>query len=431
MSDYPILTPEIVLAGELYDGVSPEPQAGRALILRDGRIERIVPESQLSAADLTGGDVLDCREQSVIPGLIDTHVHLTFSAGPTHQEVRDVLASEDDAALALRAIRNAQAHLADGVTTLRDCGGRGFVTLAVRDAIRDGVVVGPRVLACGPAITTSRGHLHYLGAVAEGEDQVRQWATDVVNRGADFVKICATGGIMTEGSDPLLVQYTVPELKAAVGVAEQSGKRVAAHCLAAEGLRRCVEAGVRTIEHCLWQEELGEYSFDPKVAEKMKAQEIYAGLTYAGLGQARYWERKFGRKSPADLGVWQERMENRYVAERQMIAAGVPYTVHTDAGVRETPFGVFWAAMGAMAWELQLPPVDVIQAATATAARALGLDDQIGTLEPGKQADMVIVSGSPLGRLEALSGRKTVLLGGRVVARDGSVLVPPISPLGV
>jgi len=424
-----IAAPDIILAGRLITGEAEEPRAAQALLLDAGRIERIVPIGRLAERTLRAASVLDCREQVVLPGLIDTHVHLTFSAGATHAEVRDVLAAESDEQLALRALRNAQAHLAGGVTTLRDCGGRGYVTLAVWDALESGLAVGPRVLACGPAITTATGHLHYLGAIAEDEASVRRRATEVLNRGGDFVKICATGGIMTDGSDPLTCQYSVEDLAAAVEVAGERKTLVAAHCLAAEGVLRCTAAGVRTIEHCLWQTAPGEYELNEETLAEMKRGDVIAGITFAGLGQARYWQDVHGRKPTADLGVWQKRMEGRYATERRMVSSGLGFTVHTDSGVRATPFGGFWAALAALAWELQLAPAEALRAATQTAARALGREADLGTLAPGKWADMVVVDENPLERLEALAGPKTVLVGGRVAARGGQALVPPPTAL--
>src|SRR5205085_2065709 len=127
-----------------------------------------------------------------------------------------------------------------------------------------GLVPGPRLRVSGPAITTPRGHLNYLGSIARNEDEMRARAREVLDAGADFIKLCATGGIMTAESDPMASQYTTAELRAAVEVAEERGTLVAAHVLATEGLERCIRAGVRSIEHCLWQDVPGEFRFRPE-----------------------------------------------------------------------------------------------------------------------------------------------------------------------
>jgi imidazolonepropionase-like amidohydrolase len=412
------MRPDVLLVGRVIDGTGREPLLRQALVLESGRIREILPQSDLGRTHRERAEVLDLGDATVLPGLIDTHVHLTFSAGSSHDVVRRTLAEESDARLALRAVGNAQAHLAGGVTTVRDVGGRGFVTLVVRDAVRDGLVLGPRVRASGPAITTPRGHLNYLGAIATGTAELRQRATEVLDAGADFVKLCATGGIMTAESDPMASQYTAAELRGAVEVAEHRGTLVAAHVLAAEALGYCVEAGVKSLEHCLWQDAPGEYRFQPELAAEIRQKGIIAGITFAGIGQARYREEQLGWRPREDMGVWKERMAKGHAASREMIDSGVRYVLHSDAGVRETPFGGFWMVPAAACYELRIPPLEAIRAVTATAAELMGLADT-GTLEPGKRADLLVVDGDPSVRVEALAEPRLVLQAGRVVAEGG------------
>lgn len=414
--------PDLILAGRLIDGTGAPPQDRQALVLQDGRIAAVVPQSDLSRTQREDAQVLDLGDATVLPGLIDTHAHLTFNAGPNHDVVRGAVESESDARLALRSMANAQAHLAGGVTTIRDTGGRGFLTLAVRDAIRDGLVLGPRLQVSGPAITTTRGHLNYLGAVANSAAEMRDWARRVLDAGADFIKLCATGGIMTAESDPLGSQYTVDELREAVDEAETRGTLVAAHVLASEALERCVRAGVRSIEHCLWQDEPGVFRFQPQLAAEMKEKGIFAGLTFAGVSQSRYKEHLYGAGSGADMGVWQQRLLHRYVAERELVASGVRYVLHSDAGVRETPFGTFWLTLATAVFELQISPLEAITAATSSPAELMGLSQEVGALLPGRRADLLVVEGDPSERIELLARPKFVLLDGQVVAEEGTVL---------
>jgi imidazolonepropionase-like amidohydrolase len=358
---------------------------------------------------------VDLGECALVPGLIDSHVHLNFSAEADHDVVRQTLAAESDVELMARSIGNAQAHLRSGVTTVRDCGGRGLSPLAVRDAIRRGVVVGPRVIAAGPAITTTTGHLNYLLGVANTEPEVRRLAASVLDQGADFVKICATGGIMTRESDPLTPQYEVGALRAAVEEAERQGTYVAVHVLSTEGLRRCVEAGTRTLEHCHMRTPEGEYVYEPALAEQIAARGLFAGLTFAAIAQTGYWLMRENRPVPPDMQVWHERMARSFDAQRQMIAAGVRYVVHSDAGVRVTPFGEFWTCLAAMRYELRLSPMEVLVAATRTPAEAIGIGAEVGTLEVGKRADILAVPGDPLAEIEALATVRAVLRDGVVV----------------
>lgn len=425
--------PDLILAGRLIDGTGAEPRERQVLVLKEGRIVAVLPQRELARTRLQKAAVLDLGNATVLPGLIDTHAHLTFNAGPDHETVRRAVETESDARLALRAIANAQAHLAGGVTTLRDVGGRGFVTLCVRDAVREGLVPGPRIQASGPAITTSRGHLNYLGAIANSAEEMRLRAREVLDAGADFIKLCATGGIMTAESEPLGSQYTTGELRVAVEEAEARGTLVAAHVLASEALERCVHAGVRSIEHCLWQDAPGEFRFQPELAAEMRRRGIFAGLTFAGISQARYL-RHLAETDPAspvlagravpDMGVWQQRLVRRYVAERELVASGVPYVLHSDAGVRETPFGSFWLILATACFELGLTPLEAIRATTATPARLMGMQEEVGTLEVGRRADLLVVEDDPLVSLAALARPARVLLNGRIVAERGQVLVP-------
>jgi imidazolonepropionase-like amidohydrolase len=408
--------PDLILAGRLIDGTGAEPREAQALVLREGRIAAVLPQHDLTRAHREGAEVLDLGPATVLPGLIDTHVHTTLSAGPNHAVVRRALEEESDVRLALRAAGNAQAHLAGGVTTVRDVGGRGFVTLAVRDAVREGLVPGPRMQVSGPAITTPTGHLNYFRCIARSREEMRQRSEEVLDAGADFIKLCATGGIMTAESDPMGSQYTVEELTAAVEVAERRNTLVAAHALSAEGVERCIRAGIRSIEHCLWQDEPGVFRFQPELAARMREHRIFAGLTFAGISQARYREAALGQPPQEDMGVWRARLEGRYAAEREMIAAGVRYVLHSDAGVRETPFGEFWLVLATACFELRLTPLEAIRATTASAAELMGLEAEVGTLEAGKRADLLAVEGNAGERIEALRSPLLVLRDGRVAA---------------
>src|SRR5205807_1543733 len=145
----------------------------------------------------------------------------------------------------------------------------------------------------------------------------------------------------------------------------------------------------------------------------------FAGLTFAGISQARYREHALGRRPEEDLGPWRARLENRYAAEREMVAAGVRYVLHSDAGVRETPFGQFWLVLATACFELRLSPLQAIAAATASAAELMGLASEVGTLEAGKRADLLVVDGDPAREIQALARPRMVLLEGRVAVEGG------------
>lgn len=412
--------PDLILADLLVDGVSSEPRERQALFLRDGRIVAILPQSEVTRSHRQGAAEIEIEDGTVLPGLIDTHVHLTLTGGPSDESVTGPAATESEAIQALRAVANAQAHLASGVTTVRDVGCRGFTTLAVRDLVRQGLLLGPRIQASGPPITTPTGHMHYMGCIATNAAEVRARAEEVLDRGVDLVKTCATGGVLTAGSDPMDLQYTAAELREAVLAAEANGKIVASHALAAEGVRRCVEAGVRSIEHCRWQLGPGRHVFPFELAETMIAKDIYAGITFATISQVGYRQDVLKQED-----VWvkfsRDRLNDRFASEREMIAAGVKYVVHSDAGVTHTPFGEFWKSVGAARYELSLSPLEAIRAVTASPAKLMGLEQEVGTLEVGKRADLLCVGGNPADTIEALQNALIVLRDGEVVAENGGV----------
>jgi imidazolonepropionase-like amidohydrolase len=344
---------------------------------------------------------------TILPGLIDTHVHLTFAALDTHPQVVQQVSTETDQVLLARAIGNAQAALRAGVTTLRDCGGRGLITLAVRDAIRQGLVVGPDLLVSGMPITTTNGHLYYLGLIADTESQVRDAAARMVAAGVDFLKIVATGGNMTPSSNRLACQYDTASLRTAVDVGRQAGMHTAAHVLAKCALPQCVEAGVRTIEHCMWRVTDDRYQFDPDLARRMVDNNQFAGLTFT----APTWRKVLPNLANLDMSLMGD-LDVRFAHERRTIDAGVKFTIHTDAGVRQTPFGPSLAlAVQAAVLELRLTPLEAIRAVTGTAAEAIGLTDR-GILATGKRADLLVVDGDAARDPAALRRVRVVMRGG-------------------
>jgi imidazolonepropionase-like amidohydrolase len=267
--------PDLVLSADwLIDGTGAAPRRRPRLTVRAGRIHAV-------AADVPGGVAFPgC---TILPGLIDTHVHLAFDAGPTHAAVVAGLRGLDEPALTARALANGQKALRAGVTTVRDCGSPFWVGQIVRDAVRRGHVAGPDVVACGSPITTAGGHLHYLGTLAATAAEVRVAAERLLDGPArvDALKVIATGGNMTPGSDRLACQYDEAALRAAVEVGRRHGAATAAHVLCRAAIGPCSAAGVRTLEHCLWRvgPGPGDFAFDPELARQLVDRGQYAGFT--------------------------------------------------------------------------------------------------------------------------------------------------------
>ena len=405
----------LIVADRLIDGTG-RPPRGRSFVAIEGdRIAAVGPIGEAEARAGGPGRRLDFPACTILPGLIDSHVHLTFSAGPVPFEQ---LQADSDARLLLRATANARAALQAGVTTVRDLGARDRVTLELRDAIAEGTIPGPRVLASGRPITTPSGHCHFLGGVAQGFSAVTRLAAELVEQGVDAIKVMATGGNMTRTSDPLKAQFSTEELRAVVRVAHAAGLRVTVHARGVEGMRRAVEAGVDGIEHARMEIAPGEWGFDDEVARGMAERGITAAPTLAAsfrAAQAQAAGAKVGlREGMVPIPVRQQNA-------RRLREAGVRVVVGTDAGAALARFDeavhVEMELLVGAGWS----PLEAIGAATLDAAIAVGLEKEIGTVEPGKMADLVVVRGDPAQSISDVRQVLHVVQRGRIVATDGQL----------
>ncbi|GBD36313.1 Imidazolonepropionase [bacterium HR36] len=393
-----------IYAEWMFDGEAVQPVIG-VLIEVQGKVIKAIRMN--ARADEAEEAFPNC---AVLPGLIDGHVHLCFSAGNTHAEVVQDLIQAPPEQLLRRAFDHAKQALLAGITTLRDCGGPGSVPVMVRELIRRGEAEGPEVLVSGAPITTPRGHLHYIGAHAGNLVDVERRAEELLEAGVDFLKVIVTGGNMTPESDRLSCQYGTEEIRKAVQCAERAGKYVAAHVLNREGVRRSVQGGVRTLEHCSWRTGVAHHKYDPQLARQMREQGQFASLTMS----APTWRKVVPGVAGLDVHLFAD-LDERFASEREMLADGVRFLLHTDAGVRQTPFGISLIyGLRAAELELGLTPVECLRAVTSNAATALGLEDR-GRLGIGKRADLLVVAGQPWQELSALHQVRAVWCGGRRV----------------
>jgi imidazolonepropionase-like amidohydrolase len=361
---------------------------------------------------------IDLGGRSLLPGLIDTHVHLCLDGGvsPAAQ-----VTSETYAMTLLRAARNARRQVESGFTTVRDLGARscldaygpGGIAHNLKRAIALGLCPGPRILASGLAITITGGHSHWMGREADGADAVRQAVRLELKEGADVVKFMATGGIATQTSaDRFAPQLTPAELSAGVEEARKAGRRTAAHAEGRDGILNAVRAGVDSIEH-------GSYLTDEAV-ELMKRQGTVYVPTYAV--RERIVREGRGAGVPEFITSQVDRaIEAHGESVRRAHRAGLPIVMGTDAGASLFPHGGSAHELAAYVG-LGLTPAEALVTATRHAADLLGLGDRLGTLEPGKLADLVVVDGDPLADIRALlvpEAVRLVLIGGvAVVDRD-------------
>lgn len=407
----------IIQADRLFDGTGAAPLEQASVVVKDGHIEAVYGPQQAGdpAASIETVAYAGC---TILPGLIDCHVHLVFSAG--ERPLDDLLAA-DDRTLLLLAAHNAQVALRAGVTTVKDLGGRAGLTLTLRDVVNAGVLPGARVLAAGSPITTTGGHCDWLGGEADTADELRKMVRQLSRAGVDLIKVMASGGRMTAGSNVCAAQYSVEQLQALVDDARRLGKTVAAHAQGAAGIRNAVRAGVDVVEHCNWvSPDVGnQVSYDESVAEQMAERGILMDPTLSPA------ERNRGRDASILTLAQREAREIRpdvLAAHRRSIELGVEIAAGTDAGVTNTPHDSLPGELRLLEEQLGLSPAQAIRAATYNAARSVNLEHHLGSLQPGRRADLLIVSGNPLADLKVLDRVRAVYKDGRLEVEHGRLV---------
>ena len=404
----------LVHAGSLIDGVGDMPRAEVTLVIEDGRIAEI--RSGFAEPGL-GDELIDLSGMTVLPGLMDMHVHLTGELSRRSYLERVQFESADQA---VRAVAYARTTLMAGFTTVRNPGDDGKATVALRKAIEAGLVPGPRIFTAGKSLATTGGHADPTNGlnsrlrgdpgpadgVVNGPADAAKAVRQRYKEGADFIKITATGGVLSVAKSGQNPQFTMAELEAIIATANDYGFHVAAHAHGTEGMKRAVLAGVRSIEH-------GTYMTD-EVMELMKQHgtfyvpTILAGVTVAERAEIDGYFPDLVRPKAAAIGpVIQDTFARAW-------AAGVKIAFGTDCGV---------GPHGDNAKELALmvaggmPAMEAIQSATRVTAELLEIENEVGTLEAGKLADLIAVDGDPLADITELESVDFVMREGVVYKR--------------
>jgi len=402
----------VVHAGRLLDRPGHAPRGPSTIVIRDGRISDV----RDGFVDVPGSQrVIDQRTRFVLPGLIDSHVHLVSDTGGQMGQLEDV--QVEDAALAYNALVNARKTLGAGFTTVRNLGDEHGVTLALRNAIRAGKVVGPNIVDAGRSISTTSGHmdsalgyredfrevLHAHDNLCDSAESCRRAVRIQVGRGVDVIKIATTGGVNSQVGAGLGKQMFDDEARAVVEAARLYGKKVAVHAHGADGIKVALAAGVDSIEH-------GTMLDDAGIALFLKSGAYYVPTLSTVNGYIERLAANPGAYSPEVRAKVEWRIKVTGESLRMAVPKGVKIAFGTDAGVSKH-------GRNADEFELMvkfgMTPAAALQAATVNAADLLGLQAEVGTIEPGKRADLIAVDGDPLVDVTVLKRVPFVMKDGR------------------
>jgi len=402
-----------IRAGRLFDSTSDTVRDNVIIVVTGDRIQSVVPAASFTIP--AGSTVIDLSKSTVLPGLIDCHTHLAARAD-RYDEIYRFKDTPFSAAFA--AVVHANKTLEAGFTSVRDVGSPPFMAVDLRNSINEGLIPGPRIVASGPGISITGGHgdLNNYSPqtrvtmfpeehdyhIADGADQIRHVVRSQIKYGVDVIKIMASGGVLSKGDSPGAPQYTLEELKAAAEEAHMAGRKIAAHAHGAQGMKNAILAGIDSIEHASL--------IDDEVIRLAKEHGTYLVMDIYNddyiLGKA------------IEFGLPKENVEKeRMVGQRQResferaVKAGLKMAFGTDAGVY--PHGDNAKQFFYMV-KFGMTPAQAIRAATSSAADLIGRSKDVGTIEPGKFADIIAVSADPMQDVRALENVGFVMKGGLV-----------------
>jgi imidazolonepropionase-like amidohydrolase len=404
-----------ITAGRLLDVVTGRILTDQAIVVANGRIETVGPSQEAGETAFT----IDLSQHTVLPGLIDCHTHILAEPNPRAPLAIGSSGARD----ALLGVRHARSTLLAGITTVRDCGPfRALTDVALRDAINEGIVPGPRMLASGAYMSVTAGAadimwvtpdvrqhlpLEVRFGLADSPDEVRKRVREILHGGADFIKVNATGAFVAPGTRPDVGEFSEAELRAAVEEAAKYGTHVAAHAHGAEGIKTAVRAGVRSIEH--------GWMLDDEGARMMKQSGTYLVPTLWAGERRRSGDEPHSCPKCTPTDGERQRIERmglaRDVAFRRALSAGVLVAFGTDAGTFE--HGLNATELQVMA-EFGMPALETIRSATIRAAELLGRASELGSIQPGRRADIIAVAGDPLDDLGHLLEPAFVMKEGQI-----------------
>ena len=412
---------KIILCNNIIDGISDTPIKNKAILIDGSKISGVGPRNEIKQPMGADADIYDFSNSTVMPGMIDAHTHHNgFGDG----RLGDELVKLPDEILVLNSARNARKSLFSGVTTIRENGPKNKTMLELRKNIVRGDQIGPRMMLCGRPISIIGGHMGYFGSQVTGEIQSRAMVRQLIKEGADYIKITATGG-STITSDPLRPAFNLDELKAITEEAHKFNKLTAAHCTSTEGIKLSVQADVDMIIHSVFKEPNGDNRFDNKTAELMAFKGVYVNPTLH-VFRSQIWAKQ---KSMADkpenkedilaLDIEKKEFERRVDDVNKLIEFGAKVITGSDSS-----WGDY--QLGNTAYEVEclelagLSRSKSIKSVTSESAVSIGVDQSVGTLEKGKEADILVLEKDPYDDIDNLWRVQDVFLRGTIIKRGSS-----------
>jgi len=383
----------ILRDASMIDGKRDEGYRG-FVIIEGSRFERVGKGSPPGRKK--GDEVIDLDGRTLLPGMIDCHVHLCLDGGP---DPTRSLQNEPDPLITLKAARNAHLTLLSGITTVRDMGARNHLDLSLREAIHMGITSGPRLLCSGQLVCMTGGQGWPFGREADGADEVRKAVREQLKAGVNLIKLMATGGVLTPGIEAGAPQLTREELEAGVEEAHKGGRKAASHAQGTEGIRNSLKAGMDTIEHGIGIDDEAINLFLEKKA----------ALIPTLCAPFHILEKRAKSGIPDFIIQKTEKVRQIHLdSARRAFQTGVTIAMGTDAG---TPFNMHGENLKELELleELGFTAMEAIVASTRTAAEVLGLGAELGTIEGGKLADLLVVEGDPLKDIALLQKQERIV----------------------
>ena len=412
---------KLIRAERVIDGNGGPALERGAVLVRNSTIVAVGPDSEVAAPEGAPVEVYDYPGKTVMPGMVDCHTH---NNGFGDGRAGDELTLLPDEVLTIQSARNARASLFTGVTTIRENGPKNETMFRLRDAINAGITVGPRMVLCGRPVAIIGGHMGYFGSEVTGTTEVRAMTRQLIKEGADYIKITATGGT-TRTSFPLLPSFNVEELRAASDEAHKFGKLTATHCVSAQGIVNSLDADVDMIIHCGFKDADGTDNFQEALAERLGNKGAFINPTIH-VARARPWVLQHKKASEgltseeeARLDAGLRDLDTKLDHCRRMIDMGLKLITGSDSSWGDYRLGntIYETECLVLAG---YTPMQGIVSVTSEAAKALGVDDQVGSIEPGKEADLLVVDGNPANDINDLWNVADVFFAGQLVDRGSS-----------